>query len=64
MTSPCVKIVQHTEFASVKTTIFRQQNLCVQKSDMFWPRIGHSQAHSNSNNTCWGRWYTNISLIT
>jgi hypothetical protein len=33
---------------SQNTTIFIQQSLCVLNSEMFRPRIGHSQTQNNS----------------
>jgi len=33
-------------------------------SNRFQPKIGHSQANNNSENTHWGRHYTNINVLT
>jgi hypothetical protein len=43
-----IKLFVYKICISQNTTIFVQQSLCVLKSDMFRPRIGHSQAQNNS----------------
>ena len=48
---------------SQSTTIFIQEGSCVETSDMFRLRVGHSHAHSNSKDTHRGRHCTSISFI-
>jgi len=41
-------IVSYTKFVSVKTQLWLGNRVCVYKSHMFRPRVGHSEAHNNS----------------